>query len=602
MSANIVLDSRHTHYTNLDFLKGKVVLQLPTEAAIGAIQVKLECESRTRLSGPKNPQNVHSDKKRTEIEVHKILYKVATVFPTPGVMQNESPAPTYTFAAGSYEYPFEFKFPFNNSCSTTNSMLTNLSFSGLKVEVAKDTNRHVRKTLPPSLSGFPGVADIKYFVKATVIRPQFYKENIRSIVPLNFLPIEPPRVGNPNEETYARRQHQFSKTQMASKKKSIFSRGSASTPRESYPEPPRVSVDARLPNPSILTCNEPVPLRLLARRLSEGPDAIFLQMLQVELISYTKILAHDLNRTEITSWVIMSRSNLNIPLGKPGDPVGTDWTIDPTLWNRYPLPNSVAPSFETCNIERSYELEIRVGLTHGYQPQLIVLPLRMPVRVFSGIAPPQALLDAMAAASLQPSSSSKPKPQPSLPAEVGSSRPPMPPRPTGEPVPVNSGDVYDDAPPSYEDAMGDHLSPVDGPRREYHPPDASSQRTVESGTDSKSAAPPGKALEDEPAAEGSSAPRHRGNRASTESFDMLPTTPPESPSGSPPASPVRRPASMMKLPRSTVDEESPPQYEPVAGNQLNAPQAVQRQPSRNNLRPMNLGVPNRKPVPRSSNP
>jgi hypothetical protein len=60
-------------------------------------------------------------------------------------------------------------------------MLTNLNFTGLKVEVAKDTNRHVRKTLPPSLSGFPGEADIKYFVKATIIRPQFYKENIRAV-------------------------------------------------------------------------------------------------------------------------------------------------------------------------------------------------------------------------------------------------------------------------------------------------------------------------------------------------------------------------------------------------------------------------------------
>lgn len=224
----------------------------------------------------------------------------------------------------------------------------------------------------------------------------------------------------------------------------------------------------------------------------------------------------------------------------------------------------------------------------------------MPVKVYSGIAPPQALLDAMAAASLHPSSS-RLKPQPSLPAEVGSSRPLMPPRPTREPVPVNSGDVYDDAPPSYEDAMGDHLSPVDGPRREYHPPDASSQSTVESGADAKSTAQPGKALEDGPAAEGSSAPR-RGNRASSESFDMLPTTPPESQSGSPPISPVRRPASMMKISQNTVDEESPPQYEPVAGNHLNASQAVQRQPSRSNLRPMNLGVPNRKPVPRSPDP
>jgi hypothetical protein len=181
------------------------------------------------------------------------------------------------------------------------------------------------------------------------------------IVPLKFLPIEPPRIGNPNEETYARRQHQFSKIQAGPKKKSLFSRAS------DHPtaEPPRVSVDARLPNPSILTCNEPVPLRLLAKRLNNGPDIIFLQMLQVELISYTKILAQDLTRTESGSWVVMSRSNMNIPLGKPEDPIGTDWTIDPGLWNRYPLPNSVAPSFETCNIERSYELEVRVGLTHG---------------------------------------------------------------------------------------------------------------------------------------------------------------------------------------------------------------------------------------------
>lgn len=126
-----------------------------------------------------------------------------------------------------------------------------------------------------------------------------------------------------------------------------------------------MSVDVRLPNPSILTCNEPVPLRLIAKKLTETSDIIFLQMLQIELVSYTKILAHDLTRTESGSWVIMSRSNMGMPLGKPEDPAGTDWTIDSKLWNSLPLPNSVAPSFETCNIERAYELEVRVGLTHG---------------------------------------------------------------------------------------------------------------------------------------------------------------------------------------------------------------------------------------------
>jgi hypothetical protein len=126
-----------------------------------------------------------------------------------------------------------------------------------------------------------------------------------------------------------------------------------------------VSVDARLPNPSILTCNEPVPLRLMAKKLSDTTDIIFLQMLQIELIAYTKILAHDLTRQESTSWVVMSRSNMAMPLGKAEDPVGTEWTLDPKLWAALPLPNSVAPSFETCNIERAYELEVRVGITHG---------------------------------------------------------------------------------------------------------------------------------------------------------------------------------------------------------------------------------------------
>ncbi|KAJ5180834.1 Arrestin-like N-terminal [Penicillium capsulatum] len=602
MSASIFLDSQHTHYTNLDFLSGKVVLTLPTEAAIGGIQVKLEGESRTRLSGPRNPQHVHSDKKRTESEVHKILYKVATVFPTPAVLQTGSSATTYTFAAGSYEYPFHFKFPFNNACNPNNSMLTNLNFTGLKVEMARDTNRHVKKTLPPSLSGFPGEADIKYFVKATIIRPQFYKENIRAINPLNFLPIEPPRTGNPNEETYARRHHQFAKRN-EKKKTSIFSRASTSL-RDIYSEPPRVSLDARLPNPSILTCNEPVPLRLIAKKLTECPDIIFLQMLQIELISYTKIIAHDLTRTEIGTWVVVSRSNMNMALGQPGDPADTDWAIDPKLWNNLPLPNSVAPSFETCNIERSYELEVRIGLTHGtpgnMKPQLIVLPLRMPVKIYSGIAPPQALLDAMAAAALQPSPT-KPTPRPTWPAS-NYDRPPMPPRPADGPVPAESSATYDDAPPSYEDAMADNIGPINGPRREYHPPDASSSRSpVESGTDAKSPDHTGKAGDGIPAPEGSVVPEARARRSSSESFDMLPTTPPESTSGSPPTSPVTRSQSTMKITRNPMEEESPPQYQQVAGIHLQSRGTVENLPSRNNLRPMNLGVPTRKPVPRNPN-
>ena len=218
----------------------------------------------------------------------------------------------------------------------------------------------------------------------------------------------------------------------------------------------------------------------------------------------------------------------------------------------------------------------------------------MPVKVYSGIAPPQALLDAIAAAASQPTPS---KPTGKTVPDTNS-RPTMPPRPSGAPDAAQSGTTYDDAPPSYEDAMADNLSPVDGPRREYHPPDAS---TVESGTDAKSPVQADKVHEDGPAAEGSTVPRERGRgrRSSSESFDMLPTTPPESISGSPPTSPVRRPQSTLKVSRNPIEEESPPQYQQVADNQPGV-QTVNRQPSHTNMRPMNLGVPSRKPVPRSA--
>ncbi|KAK1150013.1 hypothetical protein N8T08_003571 [Aspergillus melleus] len=606
MSATIHLDNSHTHFTNLDFLSGRVVINLPSEAAIGGIQVKLEGESRTRLSGPRNPHHEQSDKKRTELEVHKLLYKVVTVFPTPEVFNSKAPNTTYTFASGTYEYPFQFKFPFNNACSMHNSMLTNLNITGLKVEMAKDTNRHVKKTLPPSLSGFPGEADIKYYLKATIIRPQFYKENIRAIHDLNFLPIEPPRTGSLNEETYARRQHQFTKATSGSKTKNLFQKVSSTSLRDGASDTPRVSADIRLPNPSILTCNEPIPLRVLVSKVSESYETIFLQMLQIELIGYTHILAHDLRRTESGSWVIMSRSNMGIPLGRGGDPAGSEYTIDASMWNRVPLPSSVAPSFETCNISRSYELEVRIGLTHGsignMKPQLIVLPLRMPVKVFSGIAPPQALLDAMAATGrVKPPAQVPPSPSvPDRPAGSTSSRPPIPPRPSAAPVPVPASEEnYDDAPPSYEDAMAETLSPVDGPRREYNPPDASSSsgRPVESGADPSSSVYPVKDRE---------ARTPYGNReanSSSESFDMLPSTPPESHSGSPPTSPVARQQSILKIHKmAPPPEDNPPQYQPVADSHLQpaSPGPAERRPSGSEFRPIRLGVPSRKPVPRSS--
>jgi hypothetical protein len=381
-------------------------------------------------------------------------------------------------------------------------MLTvQVNFSGMALEMARTPTQHVKQTLPPSLSGFPGEAEIRYYVKVTVNRPQFFKENPRALANFTFLPIEPPRPAQSDGEAYARRQHQFLENAQSvaagKKKKSLFDfdrKGSStSLPPPSPTSPstggtlPRFTVDARLPNPAILTCAKDIPLRILVKNMSEREKNVYLQMLQIELIGYTKVRAHEVQRTESNSWIISSFSNMNIPLGSPSDPVGTEIPINPEYWSDKPLPNTVAPSFTTCNLSRFYELEVRVGLGYGSykhgEDQLVVLPLRLPVKVYSGIAPPKALLEAV-----KTSNTGKVKPEgpaslappeqhdiPHTPVEhpgfSGTNAfppvqgtPPVPPHPQGPQPP------YDDAPPSYEDAVGMTLPPIDGYRGNYQPP------------------------------------------------------------------------------------------------------------------------------------
>ncbi|KAI9719244.1 MAG: hypothetical protein M1812_003574 [Candelaria pacifica] len=375
MSVRVQLDRPHDHFTNLDFVTGRVILQLPRDETIASVVVKLEGESKMKLEGPRSVygQDRQDNRTKAELEVHKLLYKVLTVFPSPDI--TSSPASSgYTLKAGQHSYPFEFKH-----------------------------------------------ADIK------------------------FLPIEPPRLLQHSalvaEEAYARRHFEYANTLETPKKKGLFGNLRASSLPTPSGEPPRITIDARLPNPPIITCNEPLPLRVLIRKESDFAKSIHLQSLQIELIAYTKIRAHDFDRTESGSWVVLSLSNLDTPIGLDADSVGAEWVLNSSLWNRTPLPNTVAPAFETCNISRRYELEARVGLTYGRpgtpQSQLTVHPLRMPVQVYSGVAPPPALLSIIA--------ESQPEPPPFTPtsAKVG------------------------EAPPSYEDAMASELAPVDGPRREY---------------------------------------------------------------------------------------------------------------------------------------
>lgn len=409
----------------------------------------------------------------------------------------------------------------------------------------KTPHHHVKKTLPPTLVGFPGEAEIRYYVKATVSRPSLFKENARAYVPFNFCPIEPPRPPPSDALGYARRKHQFnaslpssplagpSKSKMAA----FFSGKKAgnSASGNTTPTAPFVAIDLRIPEPAIITCARPVPARIVVTSLNGITTGMTLTSLQLEVVANTKVRAQDVGRVEHGSTVLFSRSGMAVPL-QFGDSAARDASatnaketeleaeVDSRLWNGTPLPNIVPPSFETCNIIRTYDLFARVGLRYDsagqgvsrfpatvhrdyptdlIQPQSSTTDLHLPVQIFSGITPPPELLEAMARSQAQNTGSAAAPTQPPRPTDTKSSAgaPPLPSRkplaaaaaanvaPQLQPHVQTSGEEppYGDAPPSYEDAMAMDVQPVQGLQRtEYAPPAAAEDPLLNSGRGEKS--------------------------------------------------------------------------------------------------------------------
>ena len=532
MSIRIALDNRPEFYTNLDYVSGKIILAINRPEQIGNIVVKLEGESITALQVPhphEDPGLRHGPPPgppgSVVSESHKLLYKIQQVFPDEYYASSSNPYGAYPLHPGEHEFPFKFKLPINNACSDPMAMSKIggvvggfgsgqglFGMGGVRVmDGSKQLFlRHVTRTLPPSLTGFPMEAEIRYYIKVTVQRPGFLKENWRFQSGFKFMPIEPPRPKKTGQEVFARRPFTFrprSPGLPEKKRSSFFTRkGDTLASDQKGPQPassgpaPSVEISARLPHPPILTCNKPIPLRLVSKKLVDCPDEIFLASFQLELIGYTEVRCHNIYNRRVNRWVVASNTNLSIPLTtSPHDEVNKEVVLPDTVWNSVALPNTIAPSFVSCNIIRRYELEVKLGVAWGRpnpnaksgglfskdspQPLQIHLPLHFQhVEIFSGITPPPELLEA--AQTTRPGRATfdmAPQLPPRNNSQSGTSTPAQPAQPVRpqnqEPLrppatdplyppqlaPGQTAPAYDDAPPSYDEAMAENLAgPFDG--------------------------------------------------------------------------------------------------------------------------------------------
>ncbi|KAK6218259.1 electron carrier [Pestalotiopsis sp. IQ-011] len=489
MSIRIALDNPPEFYTNLDFIQGRIILGLNRPESIGNIVVKLEGDSRTALdvddravtsfSNSQFPSDYRS-------ETHKLLYLVKQVYPDersqPSTPVGGMPGVLYP---GQHEFPFKFKVPLNNICGNPTAMA---AFNGIGGIAGPSSNflgfagfrtmdgskqlmlQHVRATLPPSLTGFPRKAEIRYYIKCTIQRPGFFKENWRYQIGFKFLPIESPRPPVTKQEAFARRPFTFQPRtpHQAMKKRTSFFGSKNTKNDDEEPIPPSFEMSARLPFPSILTCNQPIPLRLVAKKVAPSQEQVYLTSLEICLVGFTDIRVFDTQHSEVTKWVVASGTNLAIPVGDAADAVDTETVLPDRFWAERPLPNTVAPTFTACNLSRRYEIELRITLSWGKPakigsraaapyPQNVTLPLKLSkVDIFSGITPPPELVQAAAAAITATNNGGRPQPPPLPPRTPTASGPPHDPL---YPPQLAPGELprYDDAPPSYDEAVAQQI-------------------------------------------------------------------------------------------------------------------------------------------------
>lgn len=110
MQASVILDQPgNVSFTNLDTISGRIVVRSAKSADVSSIVVKLEGESRSRLM---SPPGQNGERAKPQVEYHKILYRVQTVFPPSEVQETRAHVAgkaSYTLSQGQHEYPFSFK-------------------------------------------------------------------------------------------------------------------------------------------------------------------------------------------------------------------------------------------------------------------------------------------------------------------------------------------------------------------------------------------------------------------------------------------------------------------------------------------------------------
>ncbi|KAK1147888.1 hypothetical protein N8T08_000403 [Aspergillus melleus] len=215
-----------------------------------------------------------------------------------------------------------------------------------KQAAAREPSHLIRK-LPPSSGNKCTPNEIKYTLEASVVQQRLLRRTQRATRNVPFHPLSTIR--------------QPIRSLKISKNVNLRVKASE-LPRS----PLTYEVEVELKNGPFLLLGHPIALEVRIKHPNGEKSAISLQAFQTLLRERTGIRACGSIESFTRSWVIQTMANLRQPFVAEYQPtVGSVLKLDDRLWSRHCVPAHLGPTFETCNLGRSYELEVRLGIQFG---------------------------------------------------------------------------------------------------------------------------------------------------------------------------------------------------------------------------------------------
>lgn len=234
----------------------------------------------------------------------------------------------------------------------------------------------------------------RYFVKVTVNRPSLFSRNLRQIVPFVFCPVEPPRPPQ-TKQIFVRKKLTLTQPSQAVADSSPGFWGSLFRKAPSISPSGIVAFEARLPHPAILVPAETIPVTLFLKRDADSRGIVYIRSIQVMLGITTYIAAQGFRRELGYIQPILDVGNLSLTLPANQNELvinPTDLVHQRSSSKGFTLPDTIPPSFRTCNIARKYTLVLQMGVSSMPQAPPEIIQLTIDVQVFSGFKPPSQLV------------------------------------------------------------------------------------------------------------------------------------------------------------------------------------------------------------------